>query len=83
MAAELRKASNPRFLALLSLLSEMFAKFRIDGEPLHILPAAIISLLKKSLDSAATDEELECATTEVIGLHGSTNRGEEKMYLHL
>ena len=69
-AAELREASEGRFLALVTLLCQMFLKFRINSEPLQILPLPITNLLKMSLDDSASEKELECAGTQVISSHG-------------
>jgi len=65
-ADKIREESNSRFLSLVSLLCQMFAKFRIHGEPMQILPVPVTKLLKISLDDSASDEELECAATQVI-----------------
>jgi len=65
-ADKIREESNSRFLSLVSLLCQMFAKFRIHGEPMQILPVPVTKLLKISLDDSASDDELECAATQVI-----------------
>ena len=64
---ELRKNDNHQFLGCVAFLCQVFCVMRAtDGKPFVPLVNPVLEVLSMCLDKSASEEEIICATSQVI-----------------